>query len=387
MLFRSAHPDEHSEAPNDVALSAAMQRKFDVQFAAALVRTLGTTIEATGSVQPNASRLAHIRALARGRIDDVYVRLGDRVRAGQPLLTYDNIDLGDAIGEYLAALAELQKAAAEAEVSRRAQERARNLVDLGAVAAAEFQRREAEHKNALATVESRKAGAARIEEKLHRFGMNDAEIAKLDPRKGLEYHRERSHSALTAPFSGVVTRFNTAPGETIGTEQEVMTIADLSTVWVLADVYEKDIQAVREGQNAQILLTAYPDTVFSGRISYIGDVLDPDTRTAKVRIEVPNPGDRLKVEMFATVRIPAAATRQALMIPAAAVQTLDGKSVAFVKAERDRFEKRALKIGERAEGWIEVVDGLQPGETVVTEGSFLLKSEVKKGDLGGHHEE
>ena len=113
-----AHPDEHSEAPNDVALSAAMQRKFDVQFAAALVRTLGTTIEATGSVQPNASRLAHIRALARGRIDDVYVRLGDRVRAGQPLLTYDNIDLGDAIGEYLAALAELQKAAAEAEVSR-----------------------------------------------------------------------------------------------------------------------------------------------------------------------------------------------------------------------------------------------------------------------------
>ena len=75
------------------------------------------------------------------------------------------------------------------------------------------------------------------------------------------------------------------------------------------------------------------------------------------------------------------------MIPAAAVQTLDGKSVAFVKAERDRFEKRALKIGERAEGWIEVVDGLQPGETVVTEGSFLLKSEVKKGDLGGHHEE
>ena len=209
-------------------------------------------------MQANGSRLAHIRALARGRIDDVYVRLGDRVRTGQRLLTYDNVELGDAIGEYLSALAELQKATAETEVSKRALERAKNLVELGAVAKAEFQRREAEYKNALATVESRKAEAAKIEEKLHRFGMTDAEIEKLDPRKGLEYHRERSHSTLTAPFAGVITQFNAAPGETVGTEDELMTVADLSTVWVQADVYEKDIHAVREGQQAEVVVASYP---------------------------------------------------------------------------------------------------------------------------------
>ncbi len=381
-----AHPDDHPAAPGQLALTEEMQRKFGVRFATAEVRALAGAIQATGSVQANASRLAKIRALARGRIDSVYVRLGDRVREGQRLLTYDNVELGDWIGEYLSALAELQKAAAEAEVSQRALERARNLVELGAIAQAEFQRRDAEHKNALATVESRKALAARIEEKLHRFGMTDAEIEKLDPAKGLEYHRERSHSALTAPFAGVITKFNAAPGETIGTDDEVMTVADLSTVWVQADVYEKDIHSVRQGQQAEVMVASYPDAVFTGRITYVSDVLDPNTRTAKVRIEVPNPRGLLKLEMFATVRIPTAASRAGVVVPAEAVQNVDGRAVAFVPAGGGGFEKRVLTLGERVGDWVEVAAGLEAGERVVTEGSFLLKSEARKGELG-HHED
>ncbi len=381
---KDAHADEDLAAPGRLALTGEMQQRFGVRFAAAEVRALGRTIQATGSVQANASRLAKIRALARGRIDNVYVRLGDRVQAGQHLLTYDNAELGDWIGEYLSALAELQKAAAEAEVSRRALERARNLVELGAIARAEFQRREAEHKNALATVESSKAGAARIEEKLHRFGMTDAEIAKLDPAKDLVYHRERSHSSLTAPFAGVITRFNAAPGETIGPEDEVMTVADLSTVWVQADIYEKDIHSVREGQQAQVTVASYPDELFTGTITYISDVLDPQTRTAKVRIEVPNPRGLLKLEMFATVRIPTAGARRALVVPAEAVQTVGGQEVAFVPAGGG-FEKRVLTLGERVGDWVEVAAGLEAGEKVVTEGSFLLKSEARKGELGHQH--
>ena len=294
-----ARPEEHAETSGELALTPEMQRKFGVRFANAEVRSLGETIEATGSVQANGSRLAHIRALARGRIDEVYVRLGDRVRTGQRLLTYDNVELGDAIGEYLSALAQLRKATAETEVSKRALERATNLVELGAVARAEFQRREAEHKNALATVESRKAEAAKIEEKLHRFGMTDAEIQKLGPRNDLEYHRERSHSTLTAPFAGVITQLKAAPGETVGAEDELMIVTDLSTVWVQADVYEKDIHSVREGQQAEVVVASYPGRVFSGKISYVSDVLDPNTRTAKVRVEVPNRENLLKLEMFA----------------------------------------------------------------------------------------
>jgi len=380
-----AHAEEPSEAPGELTLTAEMRRKFNVQFATVQMRALGEIIQATGSVQANASRLARIRAIARGRIDTVYVRLGDRAKAGQRLLTYDNVELGEAIGEYLGALADLQKATAETEVARRAAERARSLVDLGAVARAEFQRRDAEYRNAVATVESRKAGAAKIEEKLHRFGMTDEEIEKLDLRQGLEYHRKRSHSTLTAPFAGVITQFAAAPGETIATEDDLMTVADLSTVWVQADLYEKDIHAAREGQQAEVVVAAYPDRVFTGKITYVSDVLDPNTRTAKVRVEVPNPQDLLKVEMFATVRIPTLGTRTALAIPANAVQNVDGTAVAFVKGEGDRFEKRALKLGQRSGGWVEIVEGLRAGETVVTEGSFLLKSEAKKADLG--HEE
>ncbi|HOL70705.1 MAG TPA: efflux RND transporter periplasmic adaptor subunit [Bryobacteraceae bacterium] len=382
-----AHSTEHAEHAGELTLTPEAQRRFDVQFATAEVRPLGQAIQATGSVQANGSRVAHIRAIARGRIDSVYVRLGDRVRAGQRLLVYDNAELGEAIGQYLSALADLQKATAETEVSKRALERAQSLVDLGAIARAEYQRREAEHKYALATVESRRAEAAKIEEKLHRFGMTDAEIGKLDPRAGLEYHREQSHSTLTAPFSGVITQFSAAPGETIGPETELMTIADLSTVWVLADLYEKDIHAVREGQRAEVFVPSYPGRVFAGVISYVSDVLDANTRTAKVRVEVPNPEDLLKLEMFATVRIPAPASRSAVAIPAAAVQNVDGATVAFVKTAADRFEKRTLKLGQRSGDWVEIIDGIKAGEVVVTEGSFLLKSEARKGDLGHHHEE
>ncbi len=381
-----AHSDKHAEAPGELTLTPELQRKFGVRFESAQVRALGQTIQATGSVQANHSRTAHIRALARGRIDEVYVRLGDRVQAGQRLLTYDNVELGEAIGEYLSALAELQKASAETEVSKRALERARNLVDLGAVAKAEFQRRDAEYKNALATVESRKAGAAKVEEKLHRFGMTDTEIQKLDPRTQLEYHRERSHSTLTAPFGGVITQFNAAPGETVGTQDEVMTVTDLSTVWVQADLYEKDIHSAREGRQAEVVVASYPDRIFTGKISYVSDVLDPSTRTAKVRVEVPNPQNLLKLEMFAIVRIPTPATRSAVAIPANAVQNVDGTTVAFVKAAGDRFEKRVLSLAQRSGDWVEVTEGLKAGDTVVTEGSFLLKSEAKKSELG-HHEE
>lgn len=381
-----AEAHEADSGTRELALTPEVQRRFGVQTATVEMRAIGRVIQSTGSVQANDTRLARVRAIARGRIDEVYVRLGDHVKARQRLLTYDNVELGEAIGEYLAALAELQKATAEAEVSRRALERAANLVELGAVAKAEFQRREAEAKYALASVESRKAGAAKIEEKLHRFGMSDAEIEKLDPRKDLEYHRQQSHSTVRAPFEGVVTEFDAAPGETVGIEDQLMTVADLSTVWVQADVYEKDIHAVREGLEAEVAVASYPGRTFTGRITYISDVLDPNTRTAKVRVEVPNAGNLLKLQMFATVRIPAPATRPALVIPASAVQNIDGRAVAFVKRADGRFDERVLEVGGRSGDWVDVITGLAAGDTVVTEGSFLLKSEARKSELGNHEE-
>ena len=381
----SDHGDSHATESSMLTLSPEAQRRLQIKVAEVQTRPAQRMIEATGRVGANETRLAHVRPLARGRIDEVYVRLGDRVRTGQPLLRYDNVELGDALGQYIAALATIERSNSETDVARRALERARSLVDLGAVAKAELQRREAEYRNALAETERRKAEAAQVEEKLHRFGMTDPEIRKLSPSVDADYHREASHSVLTAPFAGVVTQFKASPGESIDTEGELMTVSDLAVVWVQADLYEKDIRFVREGNTAEVRVGAQPDRVFKGKITYVGDVLDPETRTAKVRVEVPNPEGLLKIEMFAMVRIPTPVTAPTLMVPFEAVAKVEDHMVAFVKRENG-FEKRPVELGQRVGDWVEVTEGLEKGEAVVTEGAFLLKSEARKAELG-HHED
>ncbi|MCL6506854.1 MAG: efflux RND transporter periplasmic adaptor subunit [Bryobacteraceae bacterium] len=318
----SAEATKEAAPSSVVRLELAAMRNIALTVVPAQMRTVRQAVRATGSIGPNESRLAHIRPLARGRVERVYVRLGDRVRAGQPLLEYDNVELGELIGGYLSAVAGLEKARAEAEVARRSLERARSLVELGAVARAEFERRDAEYQNALASINSQRAEIAKVEEKLHRFGLSDAEIRKLGPQANVEaqvaYHREASHNAMTAPFSGIVIKYNVAEGEVIGPENELLTLADLSTVWVLADVYEKDIALIRQGQEARIMADAYPGQVFRGSITYVSDMLDPKTRTARVRCEVPNPDGRLKLDMFVSVELPTPVGRQALMVPSSA---------------------------------------------------------------------
>jgi cobalt-zinc-cadmium efflux system membrane fusion protein len=378
-------PKEHSEAadPNVVTLDAGAQRNVGLSLEVAQTRTLVQTIQTTGSVGPNETRVGHIRPLARGRIEKVYVRLGDRVRAGQPLVAYDNIELGELVGEFLSAVAALEKGNAEAEVTKRSLERAQNLVELGAVAKAEHDRRSAEYKNALASINSQKAEIAKIEEKLHRFGLTDADLEKLNTPMHTQYHREASHSVLRAPFEGIVTKYDVAEGEVVDSERELFTIADLSTVWAQADVYEKDIASIHEGQEVKVLVDAYPGEAFTGKITYVSDVLDPKTRTAKVRCEVPNPQGRLKLEMFATIQIPTPMGREAVMIPMAAIQQMDDKPVVFVKTGDTEFQKREVDLGAQSDGWVEIKNGVKAGEAVVTQGSFYLKSTLLREQIGG----
>lgn len=385
---REARAEARQEtAPTGVVkLEPAAIRNVGLTVVPVQARTVRQDVRATGSIGPNESRLSHIRPIARGRVEKVYVRLGDRVRARQLLLEYDNIELGELIGGYLSSEAGLEKAKAEAEVARRSLERARSLVELGAVARAEFERRDAEHQNALASINSQRAEIAKVEEKLHRFGLTDADIRKLSPEVGAQnqssYHREASHNVLTAPFNGVIVKYNVAEGEVVGPENELFTLADLSTVWVLADVYEKDIASIRPGQEARIITDAYPGEVFRGRITYVSDMLDPKTRTAKVRCEVPNPDGRLKLDMFVTVELPTPVGRQALMVPSAAIQQIDDQPVVFVKTGEAQFERRKVQVGASSGGWVEVT-GVRQGEPVVTEGSFHIKSALLRERIGG----
>lgn len=368
--------------PNVVVMAPEAQKNVGLAEAPAETRMVVQTIQTTGSVGANETRVGHVRAIASGRIEKVYVRLGDRVRAGQPLATYDNVELGEQIGQYGVARAALQRAQAEAEVTKRAVERAQNLVNLGAIAKAELERRTGEYASALSAIETQRAEMARIDEKLHRFGMSDPEIRELD-KSGREGHREASQSTLQSPFPGVVTAYDISEGETVTPERELFTVSDLSTVWVLADLYEKDLGAVRRGVTAKVSVDAYPDQTFAGKVTYVGDVLDPKTRTAKVRVEVPNPEGQLKLDMFATIELPSPKNREAVMIPAAGIQQINDKPVAFVRKSEREFQRRDLDIGPRQGEWVEVLSGIRAGESVVTKGSFRLKSLLLREEIGG----
>ena len=374
----AAEPENH----NRVKMDLVAQRNVGLKDEEATMRNVVETLQVTGSVGVNETRVGHIRPITQGRILSVAVRAGDVVRAGQTLAVYDNIELGETLGQYGVAMAGMQKAVAAAGASEKSRERARNLVTMGAVAQAELERRNADYATAVAGIDSQKAELDRIEEKMHRFGLTDEEIKVAVDASGGHGHREVSRTTLRAPFNGVVTKYDVAEGEVVGSDRELFTIADLSTVWVQADVYEKDIATVRKGLSVKVSVDSYPGEYFQGRITYVSDALDPKTRTAKVRCEVPNPNGRLKLDMFASIEIPTPKGRSAVMVPSTAIQQIEDRQLVFVRVGETEFERRNVKSGSREGEFVEIVSGVKPGERVVTKGSFDVKSTLLREQIG-----
>ena len=369
--------------PGVIELSETAQVNAGLRTAEAGASMQPVTRQLTGVVAPDESRVAHVRPLARGVIETVSVSLGDRVQRGQALVTYDNIELGELVGEYLSASAVLQQSEADRDVRRRNYERASELITLEAIAQQTYELRESEFRNSEAAVASQRAVVATVEEQLHRFGFTDEDLEEL----GLDViqHRERSLSVLRAPSDGIVTQYNVAIGELVGPDRELFTITDINTVWVLADVYERDLTTVRTGLDVAVTTQAYPGAVFRGQLTYISDLIDPRTRTAKVRCIVPNPDGALKLNMFAKVAVPTGNSRPATTVPTAAVQHVDGQASVFVQLTPEQFEHRPIILGDTSTEVTEVVDGLDVGETIVADGSFYLKTALLRERIGGGH--
>lgn len=378
--------EEHEHEHKPLTVEIDQQRANRFEFAEAQMRSEPRIIQTTGVITANDNRMAHVRPLSRGRVLRVLVRVGDRVKRGQELLSYDNIELGEVVGEYLRAAMVLERTKTESEVARRSWERAKNLTELGALAQAELDRRDAEFRNSQAAIQAQMAELARIDEKLHRFGLEEPEIEELLRKKPTNYHREYSTTVLRAPFDGIVLKTNAAEGESIQPEDQLFDVVDTSIVWVQADLYAQDLASVREGEMATVLLEGYADEKFQGRVTHISDAVNPESRTTRVRIELPNPNRRLKLDMFATIQLKSKTDRPVLAVPIGAIQQIDGKSVVFVRDGEKEFDIRKVQTGTESQGWIEITSGLKPGETIVTRGSFVLKSEHQKSELGeeGH---
>ena len=394
VLFRGSNavPDsrkaserkEHGQGASPiVVVEKEAQANVGLKIVEVAMRPMVTALQTTGIVSPNETRVAHVRPLARGLIEKVFVRLGDRVKAGDSLVRYDNIELGELINEYLSSLAQEEKERTNVEVSQKFLDRSKALLENQAIAQKEYELKEAEYKNAQAALERQRADLAKYEEKLHRFGLSDKDIERLHGPEHQQAHRTASHNVLRAPFAGIITKYDVAEGELVEPDRELFTITDIDTVWVLADVYEKDISLIREGQQVEVVVATYPDKVFTGKIAYVSDLIDPASRSAKVRCVVENKSHELKLDMFATVRVPTSHSRQVLAIPASALQNVEGKSVAFAQVGESEFVPRALQLGAQQAGWVEILSGLKPGEKIVAEGSFYLKSNLQRERIGG----
>jgi len=317
------------------------------------------TREFPATIQANHNELAEVTALIRGRVVKVSVDVGQDVKKGTLLAMLHSVELGVAEGDYLKAEARLH----EAEMAHL---RAKELYENKAVSLAELQRREAAMKTTQAEVRETR-------NRLDLLGVPKNEIERLARELTI-----KADVPLRAPFDGRVIMRNLTRGEVVETDQQLFTVANLSDVWVIANVPEKDVAFVRKNERVEMVAAAYPHALFHGTITYIGDVLDPATRTMRVRITAPNPDRLLKPEMFALVRVLASPAAAALSVPLVAVQKKPAGAIVFVEKGDGVFEARPVLVGEEHGDSIIILEGLKEGERVVTTGSFALKSEMER---------
>ncbi len=316
----------------------------------------------TGIVQANAYRATPVISLVGGIVRRVNAELGQNVKRGQTMAVVFSDELAMAQSGYLKAVAELDEHHSH-------HTRTVRLVEIGAASREELEQTTTKLRTAELDVASQR-------ERLLLLGLDTRQIAQLKAPSQVS-----SEVTLPAPVSGVVISRTANPGEVIAADKELLRIADLSSVWVIGQVYEKDLASVVVGSGASITSDTYPGRVFRGRVSYIDPTLDPATRTAQARIEMANPRQALKIGMFVNVVFAALGGAEATMpvIPKDAVQNINNQQVVFVQTEDPKiFAMRPVRLGPEVNRQYSVVEGLTVGERIVTEGSFLLRAEWLK---------
>jgi cobalt-zinc-cadmium efflux system membrane fusion protein len=343
-----------SDAKSEVPPAAIVENDTDVnlvkvdhpdQFAlfTATGHAAASTLQVTGTVNPDISRTVPVISIASGRVIDVHARIGDYVKQGQLLMDVQSNDVSSAFGQYL-------KAVNDERLAKSQFDRAKILNDKGAIPNSQVEIAQNAEDDA-------KAALSAAEEQLRVLGV------------------DRDHPAATvkvyAPASGYIIAQNVtaagAAGVTYAGSANAFTIADLSHVWIVCDVYENDLAAVHLGEKADIRLTAYPDRVLSGVISDIGAVLDPQIRTAKVRIQVDNPNTLMRVGMFATATIHGKTLKTRAQVPATAVLHLHDRDWIYVPAGENKFRRMPVKGGDILPGNMqEILSGIDVGQQVVS---------------------
>jgi len=316
-------------------------------------------------VEPNAYKQVVVTPLVAGRVTRVAVELGDRVRRGQLLAEVYSPELADAQREYLSF-------AGDFEAAHQQLRRTERLVEIGAASRQELERTRAEH----IAHETHLEGAR---SRLVLLGMTPGAIARLRPGTPIT-----AETTVPAPLTGVIIEREANPGLNVDTSTKLFTVVDLSTVWVVGDLYERDLARVEVGSPATTTAEAYPDLTVQGRVSYIDPRVSAETRTARIRVEVPNSDGRLRFGMYVDLEVGGGEAAEAVLVPRRAVQTIADRQVVYLAraGEPGRFTEREVRLGRAAGDRIEVVSGLSAGDRIVTDGSFSVRAERERLGLG-----
>jgi cobalt-zinc-cadmium efflux system membrane fusion protein len=411
------HHDEHAGGA-EVALAPEALEAAGIQVESVTQRPAVALLAVTGAVEANPQQTQQVTSLVAGRVERVYAALGDYVRAGAPLAVISSPEVAEMKGKLREAETRLELARRNVERVKRAENRAavlsakarldeaeatlrrtRKLVELGAGAGKDLTAAEAAFTTAKAEYDYQSTIAITREVQEAQSEVETAATEVNHLRQSLraldsspDGRGDISLVTLRAPAAGQVTERSVNAGAGVAAGDPLFTVGNMSTVWVIANVPESQVGLLRPGAPAEVRPAAPSLEARTGRVDYIDPRLDESTRTARVRVEVANPGETLKVGMFVQVGFqagtPGSGTPELeeLVVPSSAVQRVGERTVVFVPEEGEpgRFEVRDVELGGEVEGYRRVVSGLALGDRVVTKGSFTLKTHMMKGELGEH---
>ena len=367
---RTAHGNK-----NEIVLSPADQAAGLIETQAAALSAEPQMLRVSGRIALADNRTWRVGVRTDGLVMVVNAGLGDYVQKGQILARYHADEVREARAQYRTAVADLARLEAASSQAQRKYDRAQKLLSLKAGSVQQVEEARQEMVSAQSALKGGQIVIDRIKDQLE----DDLRVP-ADPPPGTP-EELADDVPILAPASGYIIQKFVTPGKTVQISTDTFVIGDLSQVWMLASVRQEHLAEIRVGQPATVTLQGATSQSFSGKITNLGQELDPATRAMQVRIVLNNPGNRLRPEMLATAEIPVGERKPVMIVPSDAVQQIDGQDVVFVRTAADRFSVRPVRTGETAGGKTPVVDGLKAGEQIVVRGSFTLKSQLLKSTM------
>jgi RND family efflux transporter MFP subunit len=351
---------ETEAEPVEVSLTPEAMQRAGIATASVRTGLVESTTTVPATVGPNAYRETKVNSLVGGIARQVHPELGARVPRGETLAVIFSTELAEAQMKYLSMQAMLQ-------ADHQKLTRTRKLADIGAAS-----RQEVEEVTAIHEAHATEVAAAR--QRLLLLGLTSSQVGSLQDTSHVA-----SEVVVVSPGDGTILARNVNPGQVVGAGHELFTVAELGTVWAIGDLYEKDFAAVRVGTPATVAVPSMPGTPLRGRVAYIDPRVDPATRTAKVRVEVPNRNGALRLGMFVQMSFQVGAGERRALVPRSAVQSIGSRTVVYVATDEEgRFVEKRVTLGAPVGDAVQVLDGVEPGEKVVTEGSFFLRAEAAR---------